>query len=112
MRYDRERLDDIMGAADKIAARVRRGKRRFDADEDTRLAIVHLIEIIGEATSRISSQLRDKYPEVPWRSAIGMRNRVVHGYFDIDFDIVWEAATVEVPPFAAQVRLIREDTME
>jgi uncharacterized protein with HEPN domain len=82
MRYDRERLDDIVGAADKIAERVRRGKRRFDADEDTRLAIVHLIEIIGEATSR-------------------MRNRVVHGYFDIDFDIVWEAATVEVPPFAA-----------
>jgi len=65
MRGDRGRLDDILEAADKVAERVQRGKDRFDADEDTRFAIIHLIEIIGEAASRVSVQLRDKYRTCP-----------------------------------------------
>jgi uncharacterized protein with HEPN domain len=112
VRADLERLDDILEileAASKISERVQRGRDRFDADEDTRLSVIHLIEMIGEATSRLSAQLREKYPEVPWRGAIAMRNRVIHGYFDIDYDRVWEAAAFEVPSFAAQVQVIRAD---
>ena len=92
MRSDVERLCDILESATKIAARVDRGRGRFDMEEDIQLAVVHLLEILGEACAGLSAETRRSYPHVPWRAAADMRNRVIHGYFDIDLDVVWSAA--------------------
>lgn len=101
MRNDRERLLDIVEAANKVGSRVARGREHFDTDEDAQLALVRLIEIIGEACANLSTELVGRYHEVPWRAAAGMRNRVIHGYFDIDLDLVWTAAEQEVPKLAS-----------
>jgi len=104
MRSDRERLLDIIEAAEKIAVRVQRGRETFDADEDVRFAVVHLLEIVGEAAGGVSESFRSRTPEVPWSLIIAMRNRIAHGYFDVDHDIVWRAAAEDLPPVAARLR--------
>lgn len=109
MRSDLERLSDILEAAGRIESRVARGRERFDADEDLQLAVVHLLEILGEACAGLSSDTRGFYPDVPWRAAADMRNRVIHGYFDIDLDVVWGAAVNEVPALATAVARIVAD---
>jgi uncharacterized protein with HEPN domain len=88
---------------------VARGRERFDADEDLQIVLTHLVQVIGEATSRISSELTDRYPLLPWRQVVGMRNRVVHDYFEIDLDILWVAVTTDVPQLADQIRSILTD---
>lgn len=106
MRNDRERLADILEAADKIRIRVARGRECFDSDEDLQIVLTHLIQVLGEATSRISSELTDRYPFLPWRQVVGMRNRVVHDYFEIDLEILWVAVTTDVPRLADQITAI------
>jgi uncharacterized protein with HEPN domain len=66
-------------------------------------SLVRNIEIIGEAASQISRELRDRSPGLPWTDVIGMRNRLVHAYFDIDPDIVWDTATQDLPPLVAEL---------
>jgi uncharacterized protein with HEPN domain len=107
VRDDAERLADIIEAADKIATRVGRGREAFDKDEDVQIAIVHLIQIIGEAASGLSDALVDAHPEIPWRQIVAIRNRVVHGYFEVDLDILWDVAFGDVPGLATQVQAIR-----
>jgi len=79
-RRDRDRLTDITEAAAKISSRVEHGRSVFDLDEDRQIVLTHLIQIIGEAASRLSTQLIEQHPEVPWRALIGMRHRVVLEY--------------------------------
>lgn len=67
MRDDRERLQDILDAAEKIHLRVQRCRHRFDDDEDLQIVLTHLVQIIGEAASRLSPELTSRYPQVPWR---------------------------------------------
>lgn len=106
MRRDDERLADILEASDKIAARAALGRERFDADEDVQLAVVHLVQVVGEAASGLSGELTSAHPETPWRQIVAMRNRVVHGYFEIDLDILWDVVTIDVPRLARQVHAI------
>ena len=113
MRSDLERLSDILESARKIESRVARGRPRFDEDEDVQLAVVHLLEILGEACAGLSTDTRRSYPDMPWRAAADMRNRVIHGYFDIDLDVVWGAAVNEVPALASAVaKIVAELTTE
>ena len=78
------------------------GRTREDLDRDRLLVrgVTKSIEIIGEAAGRVSAGFRTDNPAIPWREAVSMRNRLVHGYFDIDLDILWKTATVEVPALA------------
>ena len=87
-------LDTARLAAAKVAGITRDA---FDADENLRLALAHLIQTIGEAARQVSPALRDAHPQTPWAKIIGMRNRVVHGYLHVDYDIVWGVATVDLP---------------
>ena len=64
------------------------------------------MQIIGEAASRLSSELIGRTPQIPWRQIVGMRHRVVHDYFAIDLDVLWAAATVDIPGLAEQIRQI------
>ena len=107
MRRDGERLADIIEAAEKISIRADKGRQAFDADEDVQIVLVHLIQVIGEAASGLSDELTSAHPEVPWRQIIAIRNRVVHGYFEVDLDILWDVATIDVPHLAGQVRTIQ-----
>jgi uncharacterized protein with HEPN domain len=61
------------------------------------LAIVRAIEVIGEAASRVSTETRVAAPSIPWTAIVSMRNRLIHGYFDIDADLVWKTVTEEIP---------------
>src|SRR5712691_6670575 len=65
----------------------------FDTDETLALALTHLLQVIGEAARRVSSEFADAHPEVPWRAIVGMRHRVVHEYLFVDRDIVWDVVT-------------------
>ena len=74
---------------------------RFVADENLHLACVHLVQVIGEAASRVSAETRARNPEVPWRQIIGMRHRVVHGYLEVDLEIVWQVISDDLPELIA-----------
>ncbi len=78
------------------------GRNRSDLDNDEMLlfALVRAIEIAGEAASKVSADMRGALPELPWSSIIGMRNRLVHAYFDINRDILWTTVTEALPPLA------------
>jgi uncharacterized protein with HEPN domain len=75
------------------------GRKREDLDHDRMLlfAVVRAIEILGEAAARVSEGTREGSPDVPWASIVGMRNRLVHGYFDVDTEIVWRTVSSEIP---------------
>ena len=107
MRRDGERLADIIEAAEKISIRAGKGRHAVDADEDVQIVLVHLIQVIGEAASGLSDELTSAHPEVPWRQIVAIRNRVVHGYFEVDLDILWDVATIDVPHLAGQIRTIQ-----
>jgi uncharacterized protein with HEPN domain len=88
------------------------GRKRGDLDDDRMLllALVKCIEILGEAGSKVSAQAQLEAPEIPWRSIVAMRNRLIHGYFDIDADIVWQTVSSELPPLiAAMTALLERD---
>jgi len=84
------------------------GKTRseFDANEDLRLALTHLIQTFGEAARRVSSTFQETHPQIPWKKIVGMRHKVVHDYLHIDFDTVWDVATVNLPPLVAELEKI------
>ncbi len=83
----------------------------FLSDEIRKRAFVRSLEIIGEAIKRLPVELRDQYPQTPWRASAGMRDRLIHGYDSIDYEIVWEAVTVAVPLLAETINamLSRDD---
>jgi uncharacterized protein with HEPN domain len=87
----------MLDASRSIVSKVTGVKREaFDRDENLRLAIAHLIQTIGEAATRVSTDYRSAHPEVPWRAIIGMRQKIVHDYMHIDYDIVWGVGTKEL----------------
>ena len=75
------------------------------------LALIKEVEIIGEAATRVSRELVEANPQIPWAKVAGMRNRLIHAYFDIDFDILWETVVTAVPALATQLERLL-DTSE
>jgi uncharacterized protein with HEPN domain len=98
VRSDSDRLADILDAVQRIRRHVQAGDRhRFEEDEVLQSAVLRWFEIIGEASRGLTEQFRHDHPEVPWREVFGMRNRVTHGYFDIDLDVVWNTIMSDLP---------------
>jgi uncharacterized protein with HEPN domain len=97
VRNPAERLRDILEAIAAIERHRDGDKAAFEADELRQTWFLRHLQIIGEAARARPMDVRAQAPELPWPKIIGMRNILVHGYFDIDTDIVWEAATNDVP---------------
>ncbi len=81
-------------------------RERFDASEDLRLALAHLVQVIGEAARRVSDEGRRVHPEIPWRQITGMRHKIVHDYMDIKESILWEVVTGDMPLLLAALEKI------
>ena len=86
------------------------GRRREDLEVDTmlRFALVHAIQVAGEAASRVSPETRSQNPDIPWASIIGMRHRLVHAYVDINNDILWTTVTEAAPGVLASITALLE----
>lgn len=83
------------------------GKSRQDLDSDRFFAsaIMREFEVLGEAASAVSAQTRSRFPEIPWKEVIGMRNQLIHAYFDIDHDIVWSTIVVALPDLISKIQI-------
>jgi len=84
-------------------------RNSLDTDRKLVLALVKCIEIIGEAAAQISNQSREALPQIPWADIIGMRNRLIHAYFDINLDILWKTVVEDLPPLVAELEKIAEE---
>ena len=104
---DNVRVHHILDAA-REAVNFSEGRCRADLDTDRKLnlSLVRLLEIIGEAARGLSQEFRQEHPDLPWKSMVGIRDRLIHGYFDINFDVVWETVTEDLPLLIAQLEKI------
>jgi uncharacterized protein with HEPN domain len=106
MRSDRDRLLDIVEAIERIHKHADVDKPTFEADELIQTWMVYNIQIIGEAAASVSPELRAKYPETPWRAIALMRNAIVHAYFRVDLDEVWNVIKNDIPSLESSIRTI------
>jgi len=100
--HDRDYLEHILHAAEAIGRSSAGGRERFLTDEDAFDAGLRRLHTIAESTQRLSNELKDRHPEIPWARIAGFRNRIVHAYMDVDPDLVWSVVQNELP---ALVRL-------
>ena len=98
------RIRHMADAASKAIELVK-GCTRADLDKDEKLAlaVVRLLEILGEAAKSVSDECRRKYPAVPWRQIAGTRDRLIHGYFDVDLNVVWKIISADLPGLVKQL---------
>ena len=106
MRQLRDRLQDILDAIRQIEGEQDKGKEAFSASPLIQIWMVHHLMIIGEAVRGIDPSVRHKYPSVPWRQIAGMRNILVHDYFRINQEIVWETVENHLPGLKEQIEQI------
>lgn len=101
-KYDAVYLGHMLESARKVSQKACGIERsEYDQDENLRLALTHLLQVIGEAASRVSRPLRDTHPQIEWSAIIGMRQKVIHDYMNVDEDVVWETALRDIPPLIA-----------
>ncbi len=93
-------------ARDAVQLSTGRTRQDLDADRIFAYAMTHLVEVIGEAAARISESTRNQHPEIPWRPIIGTRNRLIHGYDQIDRNILWDILQLDLPPLIAALEQI------
>jgi uncharacterized protein with HEPN domain len=100
-------LEDILNAIEKVAHFIEgMTYNQFVQDDRTAYAVVHAIEIIGEATKRVPPFVKDKHPGVPWREMAGMRDKLVHDYFGVNLALVWKTAIEDLPKLEPLIRSI------
>ncbi len=86
-----------------------KGYQEFIENRMLQDAVIREIEIIGEATRNLSAAFRSKYPDIPWRQIAGMRDKLIHGYFGVDLDAVWDTATKDIPELKEKLKRIMKE---
>lgn len=107
---DRDYVEHIEEAICKIQRFLNdRSEAEFMENDLLQDAVIRNLEIIGEAVTKLSPELRAKYGEVPWRDIAGMRNRLIHGYMNVNLEIVWDTVVQVLPSFLLSIRQIRSE---
>lgn len=97
-------LEDILDAIGKAESFVEGMSRDdFGSDDKTVFAVIRALEIIGEAAKQVPQDMRDKAPDIPWRSMVGMRDKLIHSYSTVNLDVVWKTLREELPKLRASV---------
>jgi uncharacterized protein with HEPN domain len=106
---DKGRLEHILESIDYIIDFIKETSfEDFKTDMKLQFAIVKIVEIIGEASYMLSSEFKEKYPEVPWRKIISSRHVLVHGYYQIKLEIIWDIVQKDLLPLREQIKTIYE----
>ncbi|MHB0980664.1 MAG: HepT-like ribonuclease domain-containing protein [Thermoleophilia bacterium] len=103
MRRDVEWLADVLEAIDAIERYTKAGDDEFRGNELLQIWVVHHLQVIGEAAARLSPAIIAQAPDVPWSRIVGMRNVLVHEYFGIDLDVIWDTVVSDLPPMRSAV---------
>ena len=106
MKDDRVYLWHIRDCIDRILDYTKDGQEAFLGDSKTQDAVIRNLEIIGEAVKNISGDLKNAYPDIPWQRIAGMRDRMIHEYFGVNLQIVWERVEQDVPDLQQKVQSI------
>lgn len=109
---DAERLTHILERIAEIEESLNVSFEEYSQNKDKQAALFAHLVIIGEAAGRLSQTLRDKYPEVSWKNAIGLRNILVHDYVRVDYEILWETAKSDLLGLKEQIKSILKDISE
>ncbi|MFH1514539.1 MAG: DUF86 domain-containing protein [bacterium] len=106
MKDDKIYILHINDSVNRILDYTSNGKEGFFADTKTQDAVVRNLEIIGEAVKNVSSELKLKYTNVPWKSIAGMRDKLIHDYFGVNLELVWDVVETELPKFKKNISSI------
>jgi uncharacterized protein with HEPN domain len=106
VRDPRQRLEDILDAIREIERYVGRGRQAFEADELIQNWFVRHLQVIGEAARALPQDVRDRAPDIPWSKIIGMRHILVHDYFVVDTDVVWDAVEQDAPALKPMIEAL------
>ena len=108
MRADRDWIEDIHEHIGKVSERAPADQRAFEFDELLQVWVLYHLSVVGEAARNVSEEFRDSHPEVRWSKMVGLRNRITHGYFDIDMDVIWNVIEYDIPELGSQIAAILE----
>jgi uncharacterized protein with HEPN domain len=104
---DKARLGDMLEHAQEAVDIARtRGREDLDADRVFRFALTHLVEIVGEAAAHVSEPFRAAHARIPWAEIVGLRNRLIHGYSQVDLNLLWDIVQIDLPPLIAELRKV------
>jgi uncharacterized protein with HEPN domain len=109
MREDRERLQDMLDAIAAIERYIQQDRQAFEEQELIQVWVAHHLQIIGEATSALSDTLKANYPQIPWIQIVGLRNMLVHEYFRIDPQILWDITQYDLPALQQTLQTMQQD---
>lgn len=112
MKDPRERLQDILEAVEHIERYAARGRQAFEQDELLQVCIVHHLQIIGEGASRLGQEFHKAYPVLPWPQIVAMRNVLVHEYFGVDLNEVWNIVDRDLPDLKHKIETILRELGE
>ncbi len=104
---DETPLHHMLDAARKVLQFTEgRSRNELETDELLALAAVRLLEIIGEAAKRVPQPIKQAHSQIPWRAIAGARDRLIHGYFDVDYEVVWAIITDDLPSLVKELEQI------
>jgi uncharacterized protein with HEPN domain len=96
------RLRHMLDHANEAVVMARgRTRAQLDSDRKLNLSLVRLLKIVGEAAGRVPAKERVRHPDIPWPEIVGLRNRLIHGYDSVDFDVLWQIVSDDLPPLIA-----------